>query len=112
MKNFIKAGLMLMGLMSAVGCAGNKNLSNNSLDGPRWGSTYKQLKSDYASATTAAARNAAIDAYSELAARSPNKAAADLVKKTLCPCALAEGRTDIFEGVCAGSEIATALLKR
>lgn len=94
------------------GCAGHKNLANSSLDAPRWAGTYKQLKADYAAAGTAEARNAVLEEFRTLAARSPNKASANLVKQTLCPYALSEGRVDILESECANSEIAKALLVR
>jgi len=94
------------------GCAGHRNLANKSLDAPRWASTYKQLKADYAAAGTAEARNAVLEEFRTLAARSPNKSSANLVKQTLCPYALSEGRADILESECANSEITKALLGR
>lgn len=112
MSTIFKTILVLTVLVLGSGCSGSRNLANNSLDGPRWASTYKQLKSDYAVADTAAGRNDALDGFENLAAKSPNKASKDLVKKTLCPLALAEGRSDILEGVCANSEITAAILKR
>jgi len=101
MKTIIETILILTVLVLGSGCAGSRNLANNSLDGPRWASTYKQLKSDYAAAESAAGRNDALDGFENLAAKSPSKASKDLVKKTLCPLALSEGRTDILEGVLA-----------
>lgn len=112
MNTKIETILILTVLVLCSGCAGNRNLANNSLDGPRWASTYKQLKSDYAVSDTAAGRNDALDGFVDLAAKSPSKASKDLVKKTLCPLALSEGRTDILEGACANSEITAAILKR
>ncbi len=104
--------LILPVLVFGSGCAGHSNIVNNSLDGPHYANSFKQLNNDYATAGTAAERNAALEGYSDLAARSPNKASADLVKKMLCPAALAEGRVDLVEGICADSEITMALLKR
>lgn len=111
MKTIFETILILTVLVFSSGCFGNRNLANNSLDGPRWASTYKQLKSDYAVADSAAGRNDALDGFVELAAKSPGKASKELVKKTLCPLALSEGRTDILDGVCANSEITAAILK-
>lgn len=112
MNTIFKTILVLTVLALGSGCAGNRNLANSSLDGPRWASAYKQLKSDYAVADSAAGRNDALDGFVELAAKSPGKASKELVKKTLCPLALSEGRPDILEGVCANSEITAAILKR
>lgn len=112
MKTIFETILVLMVLALFSGCAGNRNLVNSSLDGPRWASTYKQLKSDYAASDSASGRNDALDGFENLAAKSPSKASKDLVKKTLCPLALSEGRTDILEGVCANSEITVTILRR
>lgn len=112
MKTIFKTLLMPALAVLIGGCAGHKNLANNRLDAPRWASTYKQLNSDYAAAGTAEARNAVLEEFRELAAKSPNKASASLVKQTLCPYALSEGRADILEDECANSEIAKALLMR
>jgi len=104
--------LMVMTLMFFGGCAGHRNLADNRLDGPRWAASYKQLKGDYATAGTADARNAVLDGLLDLTGKSPDKKSAALVKLTLCPLALSEGRSDILEGACADSEITKALLKR
>ena len=111
-KKFPRKILLLAALALCAGCAGHRNLADKKLDVPRWTATFKQLNGDYAAAGDAEARNAALEGFRELAAKSPSKASAELVKQSLCPLALSEGRADILEGECANSKITKALLGR